>query len=47
MLIELNPHAAKLIYLTPVPASKMQLLYTYIRGLIFELGRDFPSVTFS
>ena len=38
-LIGMNPHAKELIFLTPVPANKMQRL-TYIRGLILELGLE-------
>ena len=34
-------HAKELIFLTPVPANKMQRL-TYIQGLILELGLELP-----
>ena len=35
-LLFLNPPATEVIFLRPVPANKMQLLYT--RGLILEFG---------
>ena len=47
----MNPHATELIFLTPVPANKMQLKFSYIilrlsyiRGFIRELGPVFPIV---
>ena len=48
ILIELNPYATEIIFLTPFTANTMQFFIhitirlTYIRGLIFEFGRDFP-----
>ena len=52
-LIELNPHATELIFHTPVPANKMELLVhnttsnaPYIHpshDLILELWRTFPN----